>query len=64
MFCNDVSKPDPRRWAMFVVLLVGAFLPPLDFLSSILHSRRSVRSWVPRPLLNSWSFLRMLRFMP
>ncbi|NIL16695.1 MFS transporter [Pseudomonas sp. AN3A02] len=31
MFCNDVSKPDPRRWALFVVLLVGAFLPPLDF---------------------------------
>lgn len=23
--------PDPRRWAMFTVLLVGAFLPPLDF---------------------------------
>jgi MFS family permease len=22
---------DPRRWAMFAVLLVGAFLPPLDF---------------------------------
>jgi len=23
--------PEPRRWAMFAVLLVGAFLPPLDF---------------------------------
>ncbi|RLK45696.1 MFS transporter [Cupriavidus plantarum] len=22
---------DPRRWAMFFVILVGAFLPPLDF---------------------------------
>jgi MFS family permease len=23
--------PDPRRWVMFTVLLVGSFLPPLDF---------------------------------
>ncbi|WP_230982924.1 MFS transporter [Inquilinus limosus] len=28
---GDVASPDPRRWAMFVILLVGAFLPPLDF---------------------------------
>ncbi|MGU7839974.1 MFS transporter [Burkholderia sp. AW33-5] len=28
---NDSVSPDPRRWAMFSVLLVGAFLPPLDF---------------------------------
>lgn len=28
---NDPVSPDPRRWAMFSVLLVGAFLPPLDF---------------------------------
>ena len=28
---NDPVSPDPRRWAMFAVLLVGAFLPPLDF---------------------------------
>ncbi|MFS2156734.1 MFS transporter [Pseudomonas sp. Pseusp122] len=28
---EDVSPPEPRRWAMFVILLVGAFLPPLDF---------------------------------
>jgi len=28
---EDVSLPDPRRWFMFVILLVGAFLPPLDF---------------------------------
>ncbi|WP_114810584.1 MFS transporter [Paraburkholderia kururiensis] len=28
---NDPLSPDPRRWAMFSVLLVGAFLPPLDF---------------------------------
>lgn len=26
-----VAPPDPRRWAMFVILLIGAFLPPLDF---------------------------------
>ncbi|MFB4390512.1 MULTISPECIES: MFS transporter [unclassified Pseudomonas] len=26
-----VSPPNLRRWAMFAVLLVGAFLPPLDF---------------------------------
>ncbi|MDN4055027.1 hypothetical protein QPK32_18290 [Massilia sp. YIM B02763] len=25
------AAPDPRRWAMFAVLLVGSFLPPLDF---------------------------------
>lgn len=25
------APPDPRRWAMFTVLLVGSFLPPLDF---------------------------------
>lgn len=25
------APPEPRRWAMFAVLLVGAFLPPLDF---------------------------------
>ncbi|WP_372774710.1 MFS transporter [Pantoea sp. WEP] len=24
-------NPEPRRWAMFIVLLTGAFLPPLDF---------------------------------
>jgi len=23
--------PEPRRWAMFAILLVGSFLPPLDF---------------------------------
>lgn len=28
---NEGATPEPRRWAMFVVLLVGAFLPPLDF---------------------------------
>ena len=28
---NDPVSPDPRRWAMFSLLLVGAFLPPLDF---------------------------------
>lgn len=27
----DAVPLDPRRWAMFIVLLVGAFLPPLDF---------------------------------
>ncbi|MFC5068548.1 MFS transporter [Flaviflagellibacter deserti] len=27
----DAVPLDPRRWAMFVVLLAGAFLPPLDF---------------------------------
>jgi MFS family permease len=26
-----VTSHDPRRWAAFAVLLVGAFLPPLDF---------------------------------
>ena len=25
------SDYDPHRWAIFAVLLVGAFLPPLDF---------------------------------
>lgn len=28
---NDGAPLDPHRWAMFVILLVGAFLPPLDF---------------------------------
>jgi MFS family permease len=28
---NDVAPAEPRRWAMFAILLVGAFLPPLDF---------------------------------
>lgn len=28
---DDGASLDPRRWAMFVILLVGAFLPPLDF---------------------------------
>ncbi|NWD84131.1 MFS transporter, partial [Pseudomonas reactans] len=31
MLRTAVSQPDPRRWAIFAVLLVGAFLPPLDF---------------------------------
>lgn len=26
-----IEAPEPRRWLMFAVLLVGAFLPPLDF---------------------------------
>ncbi|MBS7538185.1 MFS transporter [Ancylobacter lacus] len=25
------ARPEPRRWTMFAILLVGAFLPPLDF---------------------------------
>lgn len=28
---NAVLMPEPRRWLMFAILLVGAFLPPLDF---------------------------------
>ena len=28
---NNLAIPEPRRWAMFSVLLVGSFLPPLDF---------------------------------
>ncbi len=28
---DDGAPLEPRRWAMFVILLVGAFLPPLDF---------------------------------
>jgi len=28
---SDVVPSEPRRWAMFAILLVGAFLPPLDF---------------------------------
>ncbi|MEF3110727.1 MFS transporter [Raoultella sp. WB_B2P2-3] len=27
----DPDSAEPHRWAMFIVLLVGAFLPPLDF---------------------------------
>lgn len=27
----QIEAPEPRRWLMFAVLLVGAFLPPLDF---------------------------------
>jgi MFS family permease len=29
--CDPEDKLDPRRWAALVILLVGAFLPPLDF---------------------------------
>ncbi|MBB3219426.1 MFS transporter [Pseudoduganella umbonata] len=28
---NNPAPPEPRRWGMFAVLLVGSFLPPLDF---------------------------------
>ncbi|SFB65112.1 Predicted arabinose efflux permease, MFS family [Rhizobium sp. NFR07] len=28
---SEMTSLNPRRWAMFAVLLVGAFLPPLDF---------------------------------
>lgn len=31
MSVKNTLSHDPRRWAMFVILLVGAFLPPLDF---------------------------------
>jgi MFS family permease len=27
----DLARPDPRRWTALAILLVGAFLPPLDF---------------------------------
>ncbi|MFP3497434.1 MFS transporter [Pseudomonas sp. SIMBA_059] len=27
----EIQVPEPRRWLMFAILLVGAFLPPLDF---------------------------------
>ncbi|MGV2129577.1 MFS transporter [Agrobacterium vitis] len=29
--CDTEDKLDPRRWTALVILLVGAFLPPLDF---------------------------------
>lgn len=28
---HPTVPPEPRRWAMFAVLLAGSFLPPLDF---------------------------------
>nr|WP_318380790.1 MFS transporter [uncultured Enterobacter sp.] len=31
MSTPTLTRTEPRRWAMFVILLVGAFLPPLDF---------------------------------
>ncbi len=31
MSFDTATSTEPRRWAMFVVLLVGSFLPPLDF---------------------------------
>ena len=31
MSTHTLTQAEPRRWAMFVILLVGAFLPPLDF---------------------------------
>lgn len=31
MSSHESVSPEPRRWAMFSILLVGAFLPPLDF---------------------------------
>ncbi|MDW8844555.1 MFS transporter [Erwinia sp. MMLR14_017] len=31
MTLYNVTQPEPRRWVMFFILLVGAFLPPLDF---------------------------------
>ncbi len=31
MSTHSITQAEPRRWAMFVILLVGAFLPPLDF---------------------------------
>ncbi|MBK4785711.1 MAG: MFS transporter [Pantoea sp. Pent] len=31
MTLEQTLLPEPRRWAMFIILLVGAFLPPLDF---------------------------------
>ncbi|AGN88091.1 MFS transporter [Enterobacter sp. R4-368] len=31
MSAHSLTQAEPRRWAMFVILLVGAFLPPLDF---------------------------------
>lgn len=31
MSTYTITQAEPRRWAMFVILLVGAFLPPLDF---------------------------------
>ncbi|WP_312463899.1 MFS transporter, partial [Pantoea endophytica] len=31
MSAQSILQAEPRRWAMFVILLVGAFLPPLDF---------------------------------
>lgn len=28
---THTTPPEPRRWAIFAILLVGSFLPPLDF---------------------------------
>ena len=31
MSTQEIAQAEPRRWSMFIILLVGAFLPPLDF---------------------------------
>ena len=31
VLAHDDVRPDPRRWTALAILLVGAFLPPLDF---------------------------------
>jgi len=31
MSAHSITQAEPRRWAVFVILLIGAFLPPLDF---------------------------------
>lgn len=56
MSTHRITQAEPRRWAMFVILLVGAFLPPLDFLSSMLRCLPSRASWAPLSPPNSWSF--------
>lgn len=31
MSAHSMTQAEPHRWMMFIILLVGAFLPPLDF---------------------------------
>ncbi len=62
MSTHTLTQAEPRRWAMFIILLVGAFCLRSIFLLSMWHCLQFRASWAPRPLLNSSSFRPMLPF--
>lgn len=60
MSAHSILQAEPRRWTMFVILLVGAFLPPLDFFIvnvalPAIHNELSTSSSAEQLIISSYA---------